>query len=69
MGFGCVPSNRSTLPITVLFVTISTFQTFVSTIRINIIGHLLIEVHCGSIAYRRSSRSWGRCNQMSCVGG
>jgi hypothetical protein len=68
MGFGCVPANRSTLPIIVLFVTISTFQTFVSTILISRIGHFLIKVHYGSLASRRRSRSWGRCDQMSCVG-
>jgi hypothetical protein len=67
MGFGCVPANRDTLPIIVLFVTISTFQTFVSTILISRIGHLLIKVHHRSIAYVRGSRNWGRYNQM-CVG-
>jgi hypothetical protein len=69
MGFGCVPANRSTLPIIVLFVTISTFQTFVSTILIGRVGHLLIKVHYGSIGVMRRRRSWGRCNHMSCVGG
>jgi hypothetical protein len=63
MGFGCVPSYRGTLPIIVLFVTISTFQIFVSTILISRIGHLLIKVHYGSTAVMRS-RSWGRCNRV-----
>jgi hypothetical protein len=66
MGFRSVPANRSTLAILMLFVAIATVQTFVSTILISRVGHLLIKVHYRCIAER--SWWWGRCGQKSSVG-
>jgi hypothetical protein len=60
MDFGSVPANRGTLAIRMLFVAIATLQTFVSTILISRVRHLLIKVHYRCIADR--SGWWGRCN-------